>query len=82
VSLLTALNHLQIVIGDEMAFQVTYVKTEEKWTEVTSLPYSLAILVCDSSSGLGIHVMQHFPAQAKGGHSSIGENETLRRKPW
>jgi len=23
-----------------MAFQVTYIKTEEKWTEVTSLPYS------------------------------------------
>ena len=36
--------HLQIVITDEMAFQVTYVKTEEKWTEVTSLPYSLAKL--------------------------------------
>jgi len=33
------------VIGDEMAFQVTYIKTEEeKWTEVTSLPYSLPIL--------------------------------------
>jgi len=24
------------VISDEMAFQVTYIKTEEKWTEVTS----------------------------------------------
>ena len=43
-SLLAALNHLQIVISDEMAFQVSCVKTEEKCTEVTSLPYSLAIL--------------------------------------
>jgi len=44
VSLLAALNHLQTLITDEMAFQVTYVQTEEKCTEVTSLPYSLAIL--------------------------------------
>jgi len=27
-----------------MAFQVTYVKAEEKWTEVISLSYSLAAL--------------------------------------
>jgi len=44
VSLLAAVNHLQIVISDEMGFQLTYVKTEESWTEVTSLPYSLAML--------------------------------------
>jgi len=38
-SLLAALYHLQI--ADEMAF---YAKTEEKCTQVTSLPFSLAIL--------------------------------------
>jgi len=37
VRLLAALNHLQIAISDEMAFQVTYVKMEEKWIEVTTL---------------------------------------------
>ena len=36
VSLLAALNHLQIVISDEMGFQVTYVKMEEKWTNICS----------------------------------------------
>ena len=32
VSLQAALIHLQIVTSNEMGFQLTYVKTEEKWT--------------------------------------------------
>jgi len=43
-SLLAALYHLQIVISDEMGFQVTYVKMEEKWTEVSYIP---ALLPCN-----------------------------------
>jgi len=45
VSLLAALNHLQIVISDEMGFQVTYVKMERSGLRLaTFLHYSLAIL--------------------------------------
>ena len=44
VSLLAALNHLQLEISDEMGFQVTYVKMEEKLTEVSYIP---ALLPCN-----------------------------------
>jgi len=51
LDLLAALNHQQIVISDEMGFQITYVKMEEKWSEVSYIP---ALLTLQYWKGLDI----------------------------